>query len=82
MTKYVDLFHHTFLALNEKKGEIRVQFHDVPGDIFEGKTVRNELVIRVQPKEVSARLQGYIPNRQNCRKRNCLKGCIFYGWDA
>jgi len=39
--------------LNEKKGEIRVQFRDVPGDIFEGKTVRNELVIRVQPKEVS-----------------------------
>lgn len=38
-------------ALNEKKGEIRVQFRDVPGDIFEGKTVRNELVIRVQPKE-------------------------------
>lgn len=38
--------------MNEKKGEIRIQFRDVPGDIFEGKTVRNELVIRVQPKEV------------------------------
>lgn len=42
-----------FLALNEKKGEIRVQFKDVPGDIFDGQTVRNELVIRVQPDEVS-----------------------------
>ena len=40
------------VALNEKKGEIRVQFKDVPGDIFGGQTVRNELVIRVQPKEV------------------------------
>ncbi|XP_066917929.1 glucose-6-phosphate 1-dehydrogenase-like [Clytia hemisphaerica] len=38
-------------ALNEKKGEIRIQFRDVPGDIFDGETVRNELVIRVQPKE-------------------------------
>lgn len=38
-------------ALNEKKGEIRVQFKDVPGDIFDGQTVRNELVIRVQPDE-------------------------------
>ncbi|XP_047122460.2 glucose-6-phosphate 1-dehydrogenase isoform X1 [Hydra vulgaris] len=38
-------------ALNERKGEIRIQFKDVPGDIFEGRTVRNELVIRVQPDE-------------------------------
>ena len=37
--------------MNERKAEIRVQFKDVPGDIFEGKTRRNELVIRVQPNE-------------------------------
>ena len=41
------------LALNERKGEIRIQFVDVPGDIFEGQSIRNELVIRVQPDEVS-----------------------------
>ena len=28
-----------------------MQFRDVPGDIFEGKTRRNELVIRLQPNE-------------------------------
>ncbi|CAK8689154.1 glucose-6-phosphate 1-dehydrogenase-like isoform X2 [Clavelina lepadiformis] len=39
-------------ALNERKAEVRVQFRDVPGDIFNGGTVkRNELVIRVQPNE-------------------------------
>jgi len=38
-------------ALDQKKGEIRVQFKEVPGDIFSGQTVRNELVIRVQPDE-------------------------------
>ncbi|KAK7582339.1 hypothetical protein V9T40_013784 [Parthenolecanium corni] len=38
-------------ALNERKTEIRIQFTDVPGDIFHGKTKRNELVIRVQPGE-------------------------------
>ena len=38
-------------ALNERKAEIRIQFKDVPGDIFDGKTKRNELVIRVQPNE-------------------------------
>ena len=42
-----------FLGLDVKKGEIRVQFKDVPGDIFDGKCVRNELVIRVQPNEVN-----------------------------
>ena len=40
------------IALNERKTEIRIQFHDVPGDIFEGQAQRNELVIRVQPNEV------------------------------
>ena len=40
------------VALNERKAEVRVQFKDVPGDIFEGKARRNELVIRLQPNEV------------------------------
>lgn len=40
------------LALNERKAEVRIQFRDVPGDIFEeGVVKRNELVIRVQPNE-------------------------------
>ncbi|XP_071960032.1 glucose-6-phosphate 1-dehydrogenase-like isoform X1 [Antedon mediterranea] len=38
-------------ALNERKAEVRVQFKDVPGDIFSGNCKRNELVIRVQPGE-------------------------------
>jgi glucose-6-phosphate 1-dehydrogenase len=38
-------------ALDEQKGEIRLQFNDVPNDIFEKKSSRNELVIRLQPKE-------------------------------
>lgn len=38
-------------ALNERKAEVRIQFKDVPGDIFDGDTHRNELVIRVQPNE-------------------------------
>ncbi|XP_063617845.1 glucose-6-phosphate 1-dehydrogenase [Cydia splendana] len=38
-------------ALNERKAEVRIQFKDVPGDIFNGSTKRNELVIRVQPGE-------------------------------
>jgi len=39
-------------ALNERKAEIRIQFHDVPGNIFlPGSVKRNELVIRVQPNE-------------------------------
>ncbi|KAG7206270.1 hypothetical protein KM043_003654 [Ampulex compressa] len=38
-------------ALNERKAEVRVQYHDVPGDIFDSKAKRNELVIRVQPGE-------------------------------
>ncbi|XP_010169878.1 glucose-6-phosphate 1-dehydrogenase, partial [Antrostomus carolinensis] len=35
-------------ALNERKAEVRLQFRDVPGDIF-GRCKRNELVVRVQP---------------------------------
>ena len=31
--------------------QVRIQYKDVPGDIFNGSTVRNELVIRVQPDE-------------------------------
>ncbi|UYV66389.1 G6PD [Cordylochernes scorpioides] len=38
-------------ALNERKAEIRLQFKDVVGDIFEGSCKRNELVMRVQPGE-------------------------------
>ncbi|KPP66268.1 hypothetical protein Z043_115250 [Scleropages formosus] len=38
-------------ALNERKAEVRLQFTDVPGDIFEGQCQRNELVVRVQPNE-------------------------------
>ena len=39
-------------ALNERKAEVRVQFRDVPGNIFgESEIHRNELVIRVQPGE-------------------------------
>lgn len=39
------------VALNERKAEVRIQFKDVPADIFDGKPVRNEFVIRVQPGE-------------------------------
>nr|CAB3247922.1 glucose-6-phosphate 1-dehydrogenase-like [Phallusia mammillata] len=39
-------------ALNERKAEVRVQFREVPGDIFTpGVVKRNELVMRVQPNE-------------------------------
>ncbi|XP_055384238.1 glucose-6-phosphate 1-dehydrogenase isoform X2 [Condylostylus longicornis] len=38
-------------ALNERKAEVRIQYNDVAGDIFEGNSKRNELVIRVQPGE-------------------------------
>ncbi|KAI9207835.1 glucose-6-phosphate dehydrogenase [Polychytrium aggregatum] len=37
-------------ALNEAKAEVRIQFQDVPGNIY-GNVGRNELVIRVQPNE-------------------------------
>ena len=40
------------LALNERKAEVRIQFIDTPGDIFEGGCKRNELVVRLQPNEV------------------------------
>ncbi|KAI3933469.1 hypothetical protein MKX01_022048 [Papaver californicum] len=39
-------------ALNSRKAEIRVQFKEVPGDIFKCvKQGRNEFVIRLQPSE-------------------------------
>ncbi|CAF5123672.1 unnamed protein product, partial [Rotaria magnacalcarata] len=47
-------------ALNEKKAEIRIQFRDAPGAMFDediresdpnGRLARDELVIRVQPNE-------------------------------
>ena len=31
--------------------QVRIQYKNVPGDIFNGQTARNELVIRVQPNE-------------------------------
>ncbi|KAJ3403290.1 Glucose-6-phosphate 1-dehydrogenase [Chytriomyces hyalinus] len=37
-------------ALDESKVDIRIQFNNVPGNIYPN-TVRNELVIRLQPKE-------------------------------
>ena len=39
-------------ALNERKADIRVQFNDVPGALF-ADTPRNELVIRIQPREAT-----------------------------
>lgn len=50
-SKFV-LFICCSVALNERKAEVRIQFTDAPGDIFEGKCKRNELVVRLQPKEV------------------------------
>ncbi|XP_075882473.1 glucose-6-phosphate 1-dehydrogenase-like isoform X2 [Nelusetta ayraudi] len=38
-------------ALNERKAEVRLQFTDVPGQIFADRCQRNELVMRVQPDE-------------------------------
>ena len=38
-------------ALNERKCEVRIQFKEVPGDIFHGHCQRNELVVRIQPQE-------------------------------
>ncbi|KRY14509.1 Glucose-6-phosphate 1-dehydrogenase [Trichinella patagoniensis] len=39
-------------ALNERKAEVRIQYREVPCDIFPaGQVKRNELVIRVQPNE-------------------------------
>lgn len=38
-------------ALNERKAEVRLQFTDVPGQIFADSCQRNELVMRVQPDE-------------------------------
>ncbi|XP_057982791.1 glucose-6-phosphate 1-dehydrogenase, cytoplasmic isoform-like isoform X2 [Malania oleifera] len=39
-------------ALNSRKAEIRVQFKDVPGDIYKcQRQGRNEFVIRLQPSE-------------------------------
>ena len=31
--------------------QVRIQYKDVLGDIFNGNAIRNELVIRVQPNE-------------------------------
>lgn len=40
------------IATNERKAEVRIQFKDVPGNIFPDEQLkRNELVMRVQPGE-------------------------------
>mmetsp|Transcript_146212 Transcript_146212/g.207298 ORF Transcript_146212/g.207298 Transcript_146212/m.207298 type:complete len:542 (+) Transcript_146212:89-1714(+) len=39
-------------ALDERKAEVRIQFKEVPTNIFETETIRrNELVVRIQPNE-------------------------------
>lgn len=38
-------------ALDQRKAEIRVQFKKMPGEIFSPECSRNEMVIRIQPKE-------------------------------
>ena len=37
--------------MDEKKTVVRIQFKDIPGDLFGQNLARNELVIRVQPNE-------------------------------
>ena len=36
---------------NDADMQVRIQYKDVPGDIFGGNAIRNELVVRVQPNE-------------------------------
>lgn len=36
-------------VLDESKFEVRIQFKDIPGDIFKRQTRRNEFIIKVQP---------------------------------
>lgn len=46
------IFVVVILALNERKAEVRIQFRDVPGNIFHADEIqRNELILRVQPGE-------------------------------
>ena len=53
LVKLVVNFHCIKMAAtNERKAEVRIQFKDVPGNIFpEDQLKRNELVMRVQPGE-------------------------------
>ncbi|XP_068599618.1 glucose-6-phosphate 1-dehydrogenase-like [Brachionichthys hirsutus] len=54
-------------ALNERKAEVRLQFTDVPGDIFGKQCRRNELVVRVQPNEaVYAKMMSKKPGVYFC----------------
>ena len=49
-------------ALDARKAEIRIQFKSVAGEIFASGCQRNELVIRIQPKEaVYLRVTGKKP---------------------
>lgn len=38
-------------ALDERKVEICLQYQDVPGDLFFGKSKRNEIIIQAEPNE-------------------------------
>ena len=74
-------------ALNEKKAEVRIQFKDQPADIFK-QTVRNELVIRVQPDEavylkmnvkspgMSFEMEQVRPGRDRQRDRQRDRECV------
>lgn len=42
---------HAGKALNEHIAEVRIQFKDVPNDLFKENVKRNELVMRIQPDE-------------------------------
>jgi hypothetical protein len=60
---------------------VRIQYKDVPGDIFNGQTVRNELVIRVQPNE-SVYVKVSSVSREILRGREpfCFSCCICIIW--
>eukprot|EP00742_Colponemidia_sp_Colp-10_P002638 GILJ01002820.1.p1 GENE.GILJ01002820.1~~GILJ01002820.1.p1 ORF type:complete len:496 (-),score=81.60 GILJ01002820.1:179-1666(-) len=49
-------------ALDNRKTEIRIQLQNVPGNVFGCDTARNELVLRVQPKEaIYMKIVGKVP---------------------
>jgi len=59
-------------ALNERKADIRVQFNDVPGALF-ADTPRNELVIRIQPREATyLKMQAKVPGLSDDRHQTEL----------
>ncbi len=50
-------------ALDERHAEIRMQFKDIPGNLYRDKSLgNNELVIRIQPEEaITLRISNKIP---------------------